>query len=301
VELIHQLFGKAAGQFFNNPAKTRPAIRRASADFDVQSYTVDCLEEVEKILEETDSRGDLLIAVRLATAPRDARYVLSTKYGAEPHDAVKMLQFIHRSGARAGVSFHVGSQCIAPQAYTAALALVQKVIYRAGIPISILNVGGGFPVAYPGEEVPTIDYYFSRIIEATRALQLPTSCLLFCEPGRSLVATSGTVVLQVMSRRGKAIIVNDGVFGTLQELGHPKERRPTKHHRKGPPPSSRVMPFKVFGPTCDSNDALAAPFLLPEDVREGDWIEVQMMGAYSLAMRTRFNGFHADNIVAIES
>ena len=85
----------------------------------------------------------------------------------------------------------------------------------------------------------------------------------------------------------------------LQELGHPKERRPTRVIRKAGSPSSRLAQFKVYGPTCNSNDVLGAPFLLPEDVREGDWIEVGMMGAYSLSMRTRFNGFHTDKIVAV--
>ena len=71
--------------------------------------------------------------------------------------------------------------------------------------------------------------------------------------------------------------------------------------RPSGPLSDRLIDFKVFGPTCDSNDVLGAPFLLPADTREGDWIEVDMMGAYSLSMRTRFNGFHTDRIVAVTS
>ena len=103
----------------------------------------------------------------------------------------------------------------------------------------------------------------------------------------------------MVARRERALFLNDGVFGTLQELGHPKERRTTTLHRRGGVPSNRAAEFKIYGPTCDSNDVLGAPFVLPDDVREGDWIEVGMMGAYSLSMRTRFNGFHTDQIVAI--
>ena len=125
--------------------------------------------------------------------------------------------------------------------------------------------------------------------------------MLLCEPGRSLVATAGTTIVQVVTRRGNAIFVNDGVFGTLQELNHPKERRPLTVHKRGlRTVSQTMMDFRVYGPTCDSNDVLAAPFCLPDNVEEGDWIEVGMMGAYSLSMRTRFNGFHADHIVALE-
>jgi ornithine decarboxylase len=113
------------------------------------------------------------------------------------------------------------------------------------------------------------------------------------------VATAGTAVLQVVVRRGNSIFLNDGVFGTLQELGNPKERRSARLIRIGGAASARMASFKVYGPTCDSNDVLGAPFLLPEDVREGDWIEIGMMGAYSLSMRTRFNGFHTDQVVAL--
>ena len=299
VRLIDSLFGKAAGQFFNNPAKTRPAIRSASTEFGIRFYTADSVAEIDKILEEAVSEKDLIIAVRLLTVAKDARYILSTKFGADVEEAVQMLNHISKSGAKTGISFHVGSQCLAPQAFSSALSLVDKVARKARVPLSVLNVGGGFPAPYPGDEVRGLEYYFSHIVRGRRDLQLPSGCLVVCEPGRSLVATAGTVILQVVNRRDRSIFVNDGVFGTLQELGHPKERRPLTLHRRGSSPSSRTAEFKVYGPTCDSNDVLGAPFVLAEDVREGDWIEVGMMGAYSLSMRTRFNGFYTEKIVAI--
>jgi ornithine decarboxylase len=300
IRLIDGLFGKVAGQFFNNPVKSRPAIKSASSAFGIRFFTADSIAEIDKILYEIESPRDIVIAVRLSTAGKDARYVLSTKFGAEVNEAVMLLQYIQKSNARAGISFHVGSQCLSPQAFSAALKQVGKVVKKAGVPINVLNVGGGFPAPYPGDKIRGLDYYLSHIIHGWRDLNLPLNCLLFCEPGRSLVATAGTVILQVVNRRDGAIFVNDGVFGTLQELGHPKESRPTLLHRRGGNPSQRMAKFKVYGPTCDSNDVLGAPFTLPEDVREGDWIEVGMMGAYSLSMRTAFNGFHTDKIVAIQ-
>ena len=92
VRLIDSLFGQAAGQFFNNPAKTRPAIQSASSEFGIRFYTVDCMEEVDKVLEEASSASELTIAVRISTAPKDARYVLSSKFGAGVDQAVQMLQ-----------------------------------------------------------------------------------------------------------------------------------------------------------------------------------------------------------------
>ncbi|WP_061930314.1 type III PLP-dependent enzyme [Aureimonas sp. AU22] len=300
VRLIADLFGKSAGQFFNNPAKSRPAIRSASRDFAIRFYTVDCASEIDKILAEAEPDGDLIIAVRLATPSRDARYALSTKFGAPPAEAADLLREIDRRGVKAGISFHVGSQCLSPDSFGNAIDLAGKVARKAGVSLSVLNVGGGFPAPYPGDHVAPIDRYFAEILQGRRRLELASGCMLMCEPGRGLVAEAASVVVQVTLRRDRTIFLNDGVFGSLQELGHPKERRPVRIVRPdGPPAASRLGEFKVFGPTCDSNDVLGAPFLLPEDVREGDWLEVGQMGAYSLSMRTHFNGFHLDQIVQI--
>ena len=225
VRLVNGLFGARAGQYFNNPAKTRPAIRSASQDYGIRFYTVDCAAEVDKILEEAERDSDLIIAVRIATPSADARYALSTKFGANAAEAVEILQKIKRAGVKGGISFHVGSQCLSPSAFESAMVLVRDVVRKAGTTLHVLNVGGGFPAPYPGDNPKSIEYYFSRIILGYRKLDLPSSCILLCEPGRSLVATAGTAVLQVVVRRGNAIFLNDGVFGTLQELGNPKERR----------------------------------------------------------------------------
>lgn len=299
IELVESLFGKAAGQFFNNPAKTRPAIRKASELHGIRFYTADCIEEVEKILQEADLSDELIIAVRLATPGKDARYVLSTKFGASADEAARILQHVHARGVKAGISFHVGSQCLSPGAFGTAMTLAGKVARKADVPISVLNVGGGFPAPYPGDSPASLQHYFSHVIHGRQKLALAPGYMLLCEPGRSLVATSGTVLLQVVVRRGNCLYLNDGIFGTLQELGHPKESRPVRLLRNGDRPEKRPAEFKIYGPTCDSNDVLGASFTLPDDVQEGDWVEVGMMGAYSLAMRTEFNGFHASNVVRL--
>jgi ornithine decarboxylase len=300
IQLIESLFGKAAGQFFNNPAKTRPAIAQASEEHGVRFYTADCTEEVEKILEEARLSDDLIVAVRLTTQSTGARYVLSTKFGAPPDEAVEILNLIASRGVRAGITFHVGSQCLTPNAFGQAMTLAGKVARRAGVPISVINVGGGFPAPYPGDNPASLNSYFSQIVHGRQNLKIAPGYMLLCEPGRSLVATSGTVLLQVVVRRGRVLYLNDGIFGTLQELGHPKERRPVRLIRNGArPEQDREVAFKIYGPTCDSNDVLGASFNLPDDVREGDWIEVGMMGAYSLSMRTEFNGFFTNRVVSL--
>lgn len=300
IEQIGAMFGSSAGMFFNNPAKSRPAIECASQQYGIRFYTVDCAEEIEKIFEEARVDDELVIAVRLATAARDARYTLTTKFGAQADVAVSLLQMIHDLGIGAGISFHVGSQCLSANSFRSALALSGRVIARAGVPIRVLNVGGGFPASYPGEVLESLEDYLSQVMIGYRDLSLGPSCVLLCEPGRSLVATAGSVITQVVVRRGKNLFLNDGVFGTLQELVDPAERRPVRLVRVEGTSSSEMTEFKVYGPTCDSNDVLGAPFFLPDDTREGDWLQIDMMGAYSLAMRTKFNGFHTDQVVLID-
>ncbi|MFO1071163.1 MAG: type III PLP-dependent enzyme [Geminicoccaceae bacterium] len=301
IALVDALFGKAAGVFFNNPAKPRPAIRAASGTYGVRFYTVDHASELDKILDEARREDDLVVAVRLATQSRDARYTLSTKFGATPEEAVGLLQAVHRAGLQAGLAFHVGSQCLAPAAFAAALATCGEVVHRAGVPIALLNVGGGFPAPYPGDGAAPLERYFAAVVLGHHKLRLPRGCLLLCEPGRSLVATAGSVVAQVLVRKDRRLYLNDGIFGNLQELRHPKERRPARLIRPGRRVSLQSASFLAYGPTCDSDDVLGAPLELPADVTEGDWVEIGMMGAYSLALRTRFNGFAARTMATVEA
>jgi ornithine decarboxylase len=300
IALVDGLLGRGAGLFFNNPAKARTAIRDASRRYGVRFYTADHASEVDKIVEETRREDDPVVAVRFSTRPRDARYALSTKFGAPPDEAVRLLRAVHRAGLGVGLAFHVGSQCLAPDAFTAALATCGQVIREAAVPVSVLNVGGGFPAPYPGDDVPHLEHYLGAVMLGHRRLGLPSNTLLLCEPGRSLVATAASVVVQVLVRKDRSLYVSDGIFGSLQELRHPKERRPARLVRPGRSAAGAPAEFTVFGPTCDSDDVLAAPLLLPEDTREGDWIEIGIMGAYSLALRTRSNGFSAHTVVAID-
>jgi ornithine decarboxylase len=270
VALIDGLFGSSAGLFFNNPAKSRPAIRSASEAYGVRFYTVDHASEVLKLAQEARScASELVVAVRLAAVSTNARYALSTKYGSSPDEAVQLLQLVHRAGLRAGLSFHVGSQCLEPGSFGDALAASQEVLRRAAVPIELLNVGGGFPAPYPGDETGDLQRYFDAIALGKSALGLSPNCLLFSEPGRALVGTSASIVAQVLVRKRDVIYINDGIYGNLQELRSPKERRPARLVRPDRSVAAETADFKVYGPTCDSDDVLGAPLNLSVDVREG--------------------------------
>jgi len=289
VRLVRQMFPQAQIHFMH-PVKSRPAIREAYERHAVRDFVLDSADELEKILQETGGAADLGLVVRLAMPKGGAVYDLSGKFGASLEEAVALLRAARPHAVRLGLSFHVGSQCLDPAAYGRALALVGEAVRGAGVPVEVIDVGGGFPVAYPDVTPPPLGAYFAAIQEGFAALDLP-GARLWAEPGRALVAAGTSVVVLVEARRGDVLYVNDGVYGSLSDAGAPGFRFPVRMIRLEGEASATLRPFAFFGPTCDSADFMRGPFLLPEDIREGDWIEIGQLGAYGGCLRTAFNGF----------
>jgi ornithine decarboxylase len=298
VSLVRTMFPEAHIAFMH-PVKARGAIREAFHHHAVSDFVFDSDSELAKILAETGAAENLGLVVRLALPRGKAVLDLSGKFGAEPDEAARLLRAARPHAARLGLSFHVGSQCLDPLAWRAAIALAGEVIRAAGVAVDVLDVGGGFPVAYPGIEPPPLGAFFAEIEAAFEALGLPDT-RLWAEPGRALVAGGGSVVVQVQMRRGNALYVNDGVYGSLSDAGVLGFRYPARLLRpEGETPSDVLRPFAFFGPTCDSADVMRGPFLLPADVAEGDWIELGQLGAYGACLRTSFNGFDRARLVEV--
>jgi ornithine decarboxylase len=299
VALVRQMLPEAAIHFMH-PVKSRSAIRTAYARYGVRDFVLDSAGELAKIMEETANATDLGLVVRLALPPSGAIYDLSGKFGASVEEAATLLRAARPLARRLGLSFHVGSQCMEPLAYRRALALVADTIRRAGVAVEIIDVGGGFPVSYPDLEPPPLGAFFAEIEAAFDALDLPTA-KLWSEPGRALVAAGASVVVQVQLRRGDALYVNDGVYGSLSDAGAPAFRFPVRRIRATAlgkeVEASRAYSF--FGPTCDSADHMKGPFVLPADMAEGDWIEIGQLGAYGACLGTVFNGFDRARILAV--
>ena len=308
--LVRAMF-PAASIHFMHPVKSRPAIRAAYAEHGVRDFVLDSADELAKIMEETGGAGDLGLIVRLALPAGGARYDLSGKFGASLDDAVDLLRAARPRAARLGVSFHVGSQCMDPLSYRRAMALAGEAIRQAGVAVEVVDVGGGFPVRYPDLDPPPLGAYFAEIEAAFDELGLPESARqsarqsarLWAEPGRALAAAGTSVVVQVLLRRGSALYVNDGVYGSLSDAGAPGFRFPARLIRA----SGRAQrhseaaeaAYELFGPTCDSADHMRGPFWLPGDVREGDWVELGQLGAYGGCLQTGFNGFGRARLVEV--
>ena len=301
IALVRTMFADADIHFMH-PVKARGAIREAWSRHAVRDFVLDSPAELAKILDETaatGASGALGLVVRLALPKGSAVLDLSGKFGAEADEAVALLRAARPVAARLGIAFHVGSQCLDPTAWRAAFAIAADIIARAGVAIDIVDVGGGFPAAYPGAELPPLGAYMAEIEAGFERLALP-GARLWAEPGRALVADGASVVLQVQARRGDVLFVNDGVYGSLADAGTLGFRYPVRCLRPdAPEPSATLRDFAFMGPTCDSADAMRGPFRLPEDIREGDWIEVGQLGAYGTCLRTGFNGFDRARVAEV--
>ena len=302
VRLVHETLPQAV-LCFMHPVKAEEAIAEAYFKHDVRTFSLDTLEELEKIVSATSTDGiaasDLNLLVRLQVNNEHAKLSLGAKFGAQA-DEVKALLFAARQASDAlGICFHVGSQAMSPAAYAEAMGRVRDAIVEAAVTVDIVDVGGGFPSTYPGMEPPPLESYFEMIHASFEALPISYSAELWCEPGRALCAEYASLLVRVEKRRGDELYINDGAYGALFDAAHIGWRYPVQLVRDEES-NVRSMDFSFYGPTCDDLDHMTGPFSLPGDVGAGDYIEVGMLGAYGCAMRTAFNGFGAERTEIVE-
>jgi ornithine decarboxylase len=287
---------------FMHPVKAEEAIAEGYFTHGVKTFSLDTLEELEKIVRGTSTDGvaatDLNLLVRLRVSSDHSKLSLASKFGAEPHEVKPLLMAARQASDALGLCFHVGSQAMSPAAYAEAMTRVRDAIVEAAVTVDIVDVGGGFPSWYPGMEPPALEAYFQVIHRAFEDLPISYSAELWCEPGRALCAEYASVLVRVEKRRGSELYINDGAYGALFDAAHIGWRYPVKLIREDES-KAKAMAFSFYGPTCDDLDHMAGPFELPADVQAGDYIEVGMLGAYGCAMRTGFNGFGVEDHVIV--
>ncbi|MBM3928096.1 MAG: type III PLP-dependent enzyme [Sphingomonadales bacterium] len=288
---------------FMHPVKAEEAIHQAYFEHGVRVFSLDSMEELDKIVAATSWNGvpaaDLTLCVRIRVSSDLSKLSLASKFGVMPEEA-KALLFAARQAADAlGICFHVGSQAMSPDAYAQAMERVRAAIVEAAVTVDVIDVGGGFPSIYPGMEPVALERYFETIHRAFESLPISYSAELWAEPGRALCAEYSSIIVRVEKRRGDELYINDGAYGALFDAAHIGWRFPVRLLRE-PDSNAKDMAFSFYGPTCDDLDHMTGPFLLPADIRAGDYIEVGMLGAYGSAMRTAFNGFGSDQTVIVE-
>ncbi|MDP3298494.1 MAG: type III PLP-dependent enzyme, partial [Phenylobacterium sp.] len=182
IELVAK-HAPGARMAFMHPVKSRRSISTAYFDHGVRTFALDTHEELAKILDATGGAKDLNLMVRLGVAAEGAAYSLSGKFGVDMYEAPDLLLAARRATQELmGVSFHVGSQCMRPTAYQAAMSQASRALVRAGVFADVVDVGGGFPSVYPGMVPPALADYMDSIDRGFAEMMVHETTELWCEP-----------------------------------------------------------------------------------------------------------------------
>ena len=294
IKLIRKINNKVK-VYFMHTIKSRENIKEAYFKYNVKDFALDTKEELLKILEATNNAKDLNLYVRIAISNEHAEIDLSRKFGALPSEALGLLRLSKAHAKKVGLSFHVGSQCMDKISFTKGINEIGNIIKKTKIVPDVINIGGGFPSVYPDLMPEPIENYLQEIKQGLKNLKLEKMPEIFCEPGRAIVAEAGSTIVKVILKKKQKLYINDGTYGSLFDAGVPNFVLPTKMiPGNGKIVSKKLTAFDFYGPTCDSLDYMKGPFLLPNNIKEGDYIELGQLGAYGTTFRTKFNGFYSD-------
>jgi ornithine decarboxylase len=314
VEKVGKLF-PAARMFYMHPVKTVSSVSAAYRDFGVRDFVVDHCDELRKIPLAIAQAGGLAndmsgdaakvrVFVRIKTREvPGTSFVLSKKFGADADQAAALLREIDSLGYAAGIAFHVGSQCTTTAPYQEALDDAYRIVTASGVRITAIDVGGGFPAYYPNVKAPDLLDYFSVIARGLEQFSPGQNDIqVYCEPGRAIVASAQSIVTQVHLRKDSSLYLNDGFYGSLVEANQAEGsiKLSGRTFTVTGPSNGAPLLFSLYGPTCDSLDALGDAVWLDRNTANDDWVVFDHMGAYSNALVTEFNGFQSNYFVAIE-
>ncbi|MCB1531952.1 MAG: type III PLP-dependent enzyme [Alphaproteobacteria bacterium] len=302
IQLVKSIAPRAELHFMH-PVKAPEDIHAAYFSYDVRHFVLDHEDELFKIMRETELAQDLNLTVRIALPKNETALIdFSSKFGASLEQAIDLLRKCRPVSRHLGLSFHVGTQTTDPSVYSKAIAYCAALIKQSGVTIDNLNVGGGFPVAYEGDDqICTMEDCVDAIKQALATHKL-SHLKLLAEPGRVLTARGGVLVTRVELRKDDMLYINDGVYGGLFDAAKwVGTRYPVSAISCDRAFDGSVQGFRLAGPTCDSLDMMSGPFELPSDIGIGDWIVFENCGAYSQALRSDFNGFGHADIVSMEA
>ena len=279
---------------YANPTKPRETLE--ALDQYKPLVTFDNLNELKKIKRFAPHAG---VVLRVRVPNTGSVVELSSKFGADPSEAVTLIQGAFDLGLVVeGLSFHVGSQCMNFENFVQALNISASVMQEAGArghKIKILDIGGGFPAPYH-RDVESIQVLARKInAEIDRLFSKDTE--IIAEPGRFVVASAATSIAKIIGkarRDGKTCYyIDDGIYQTFSGIIFDHCQYHLKAFKRGQPEICAV-----FGQTCDALDTISLSEDLP-DLQLDDLVYCEAIGAYSNASATWFNGFAPAKVVHV--
>ena len=220
IEAIKRLNANVKCSYMHT-VKSRDNIKEAYFKYGIKTYALDSKDELIKIIETTNYAKDLELFVRVSVSNEHAEIDLSKKFGAVTSDAIGLYRLTKQYSKKIGLSFHVGSQCMHPISYSKGIDEIGKIIKKTKIVPDYINVGGGFPTIYPDLVSQPLLNYFNEIKRSLDKLKITKMPKIICEPGRAIVAESGSTIVKVILRKKQKLFINDGTYGTLFDAGVP--------------------------------------------------------------------------------
>jgi ornithine decarboxylase len=288
---------------FMHPVKAEEAIAEAYFTHGVRTFSLDSMEELDKVVAATNGATDLTLCVRLRVSSDLSKLSLASKFGAHAGREQGIADG-HPPGRRCPghlLPCRLARQC-RPKPIRNAMERVRAAIVEAGRHCRRGRCRRRFPLELSGHGAAAARAATSRRSTApSKACPISYSAELWAEPGRALCAEYSSLIVRVEKRRGDELYINDGAYGALFDAAHIGWRFPVRLLREPDSNRQATWTFSFYGPTCDDLDHMTGPFDLPADTSQaGDFIEIGMLGAYGSAMRTAFNGFGSDEIVVID-
>lgn len=286
---------KADRLLFANPVKIPSQIEYAH-NIGVEGYTFQSLGELEK-LAKLSPHAKVICRVKIPDDTNTTGQAFSKKFGVEPASVLSLMKHAKKLGLQPeGISFHVGSQSSLPELWSTAIQLCSALFTQckdAGIDLSVLDIGGGFPAAYQTGDYTVFEKIASTIRE-TLDEYVPDNIRVIAEPGRFIVANTASIVTSIIGKEQRGpnewLFLDTGVFQCLVEV--------LEFHRllqKVIPLKSSASadaPYTLAGPTCDSDDTIEQGVTLPSNLTIGDRLVITLAGAYTLAYGSDFNGIN---------
>jgi ornithine decarboxylase len=278
----------------SNPIKSFRFLRMA-AEAGITYFSYDSEAEVLKMREYVPGAN---VYVRLSVPNEGSEWPLSKKFAVEVDAAEELLLYAKKKGLNpVGITFHVGSQCTNIYNWNAALNKAKDLWDRAekaGIRLSLLNIGGGYPIRYTKDVVgiSAIDRNINQLIYE----KFPKKMRVFIEPGRAVVGDAGIFVTRVIGKAARGdeewLSLDVGVFnGLMESVGGIKYR----YIVEGP---GDIKKWTLAGPSCDSFDVIEKDVLLPEPA-VGSYVLILSSGAYTISYASEFNGFSIPKTILI--